>query len=101
MEKLEEILRAEEKARHVVGDARIRARELRVDTAAEIELIMTAAGREAADEGASVTGSILREADAEAARLAAGSESALADFLRSAEVHLGEALQAALDELAR
>ncbi len=99
MEKLEEILHAEERARHVVAEARVRAREMRIESASEADLIMTVAGREAAEEAATEAAAIMREADSEAARIAADSETELAEFLRNAEARIPRAVQAALDEL--
>ncbi|MFU8890408.1 MAG: hypothetical protein ACNA76_01935 [Anaerosomatales bacterium] len=101
MEKLEEILHAEERARHAVADARVRAREMRIEVAAEAEMIMTAARREAAEEAATVAAAILREADAAAARIAADSENDLAEFLRRTEVRIEAAVRAALENLGR
>jgi len=99
MEKLEEILHAEERARHVVADAKVRAREMRIESATEAELIMTAAQREAAEQAATEAAAIMREAEAEAARIAADSENELAEFLRKTEARIPRAVQAALDEL--
>jgi vacuolar-type H+-ATPase subunit H len=101
MEKLEEILHAEERARHAVADARVRAREMRIEAAAEAELIMTAAQREAAEEAATIAATIMRQADAEAARIAADSENELAEFLRATEVRIERAVRAALEDLGR
>jgi vacuolar-type H+-ATPase subunit H len=101
MEKLEQILRAEERARHVVAEASVLAREMRIDAAAQAGLIMTAAQREAAEEAASITAAIIREADAEAARIAADSENELAEFLRVTEVRIERAVRAALADLGR
>lgn len=99
MEKLEEILHAEERARHAVADARVKAREMRIEAAADAERIMIAAGREAAEEAAAITGAVLREAEAEGARVTAASEKDLAEFVRHAEDRIERALRAALDEL--
>lgn len=99
MEKLEEILHAEERARHAVADARVRAREMRIEATADAERIMIAAGREAAEEAAAVTGAIVREAESEAARVTAASEKDLARFVRDAESRMEPALGAAIDEL--
>lgn len=99
MEKLEEILHAEERARHIVADARVRAREMRIESASDAELITTAAGREAAEEAATEAAAIMRDAESEAARIAAHSENELAEFLRGAESRMPRAVQAAFDEL--
>jgi hypothetical protein len=99
MEKLEEILHGEERARHAVADARIKARELRLEAAADSERIMIAAAREAAEEAAAVTGAILREAESEGALLTAASEKDLARFVRDAESRMEPALRAAIDDL--
>ena len=99
MEKLEEILHAEDRARHAVAAAKVRAREMRIEAAADAEIIRTAALREAAEEAATVAAAIMRDADNEAARISADSEGELAEFLRGAESRKDRAARAALDEL--
>jgi len=99
MEKLEEILHAEERARHAVADARTKARDLRLEAAADAERIMVAARSEAAEEAAAVTGAILREAESEGARVTAASEKDLARFVREAESRMEPALRAVIDDL--
>lgn len=101
MEKLEEILHAEERARHAMAESKVRAREMRIEAAGYAERTMIAASREAVDDAAVITAAILREADAEEARVAAASERELAEFVRYAESRMEHALRAAIDELAR
>ncbi|MDY0087710.1 MAG: hypothetical protein RBS78_04085 [Coriobacteriia bacterium] len=101
MEKLEEILRAEEQARHALADAKTRARELRIEAASEAEVLIAQAGREGSQQAAVVTDAIMREAEAEAGRIEAASGDELAEFLQVAQSRLPDAVHAVLDELGR
>lgn len=101
MEKLEKILQAEEHARHALTDAKTRARELRVEAAAETEALIAEAGREGSQRAAIITESIMCDAEAQAARIEATSREELVEFLRGAESRVADAVRAALAELGR
>ncbi len=95
MEKLEQIMRAEESARRAASDAKDRAREIRKQAGAEAELVEAAALRNGSEQAASLRVEILREADAAAAEEERAAEAELAKVVQRAE----EDLDAAADAL--
>lgn len=99
VEKLEQILHAEEQARRALADAKVRARTLRGQAATDAEQVIAAAGREASEKAATATDAIMRDANAEATRIEAQSQEELVEFLKDAERRLPDAVRAVLGEL--
>lgn len=99
MEKLEQILRAEESARRTVGDAKHRARDIRKESVAEAELIATAAARKAKDETSARRATILSAADAEVATVERDAEAELASMVSEAEGRIADAAAAVVAKL--
>jgi len=75
MEKLEQVLKAEERARHVVADAREQAAVIVADAATEVGRIIEAAKAEAAVTAQAILESATTEAQAAGALAEATSES--------------------------
>jgi len=96
VEKLEEILKAEEAARHALSSARERAAEIRREAATDAELITGTAVRDATAEAETLASGILREAEAEAARIIAHGETSLGEVLATAESRFEMAVDAAV-----
>jgi len=94
MEKLEQIMRAEESTRRALTEAREHARSIRKEAAAEAELIVASGMREAEGEAVEVRASILREADAHAAEQEQAAETRLADVVQQAEAAFDDAVDA-------
>jgi vacuolar-type H+-ATPase subunit H len=99
VEKLDEILRAEESARHALVDARARARDMRREAAAEAELIAQAGSRKAAEDAGALRAKILTAADAEAAAAEREAEHQLGLLVRGAEQRLDAAVSAVVREI--
>ncbi len=100
VEKLEEVLRAEEAARHTLSSARERAAEVRREAAVEAELMVDTVVREATAEAETLAGAILREADVEAARIIAHGEAHIGEVLATAEMRFESAVDAAVRTVA-
>ena len=88
MEKLEQIMRAEESARRAASSAKDRAREIRKQAGAEAELAEAAVRRDGSEQAALLRAEILREADAVAV-----------EKERAAEVQLDKTVQRAEEDL--
>ncbi len=99
MQKLEEVLHAEEAARHTVNAARDRAAAILADADIEAKHIADAARSEAAATAKSLN----ERAQAHAAEQVAAIESAAAveleSTMRTARSRMSQAVQVALDEL--
>ncbi len=99
MEKLEEIFRAEENARHVAGEARDRAREIRAEGQAESELLLRASIRDASAQADTARAAVLREAEGAAASIERDAEAELAHLVARAETRIPSAVERALRDL--
>ncbi|MDH4139399.1 MAG: hypothetical protein OEV43_02385 [Coriobacteriia bacterium] len=99
MEKLEEILRAEENARRELSDARARARDVRKEAAAEADLILQSGARKAADAAAALRSKILLEADSQAAAIERDAEHELGRLVGVAERQLDTAVDDVVREV--
>ena len=99
MEKLDEILQAEESARRTVSDARERARDIRKEAMTEAELIKSSAARESADKSITLRKKILKDADAQAAVIERDAEAELGELLDVARGRFDEAAGLVVDEL--
>ena len=99
MEKLDEILRAEEAARHAVSDARERVRDIRKKALSEAELIKSSAVRETAEKAADLQKEILHEADSQAVGIEHDAETALGKMVYSAKERCDSAVALVVDEL--
>lgn len=94
MERLEEILHAEERARRTLSEARERASEIRREAVTEAERILGVSAREAQAEAETLEASVLNEADGEAARIAGHGETLLGEALARAESRFDDAVSA-------
>jgi vacuolar-type H+-ATPase subunit H len=99
MEKLEEILRAEEDARHLLHEAQDHAAEIERQAYADVERINTEAKASARRELAAVRKKVLASADEEAARIASHAERELGDVVRAADSRVDEAIEAVVSEI--
>jgi vacuolar-type H+-ATPase subunit H len=100
MQKLEEILHAEETSRRAVDDARTRARELLKEARSEAALIAVEADRELTKQATALRGAALRDAGAEAAVIEHEAEAELDRVVRHAESRYAAAVDAVTDVLA-
>lgn len=99
MEKLDEILRAEEDARHALADAHSRAVVTREQARTAAAAALEQAKRESEARAAEIRESALGEARADADAIASASETELEDTIRAARDRKPAAVQAALEEL--
>jgi len=99
MEKLDEILRAEENARHTLADAHARAVLTGEQARAEAALALEQAKRESEARAAEIRDAALGEARADADAIASASATELEDTIRAARDRKPAAVQAALEEL--
>ena len=99
MEKLEQILHAEESARRILADAKARSRDIRKESLAEAELVVASAARSAIDEAAAKRAQVLRDAEAEAAGVERDAESELAGVVARAEGRIADAAAAVVAKL--
>jgi len=99
MQKLEEILRAEEKARHLVVSAREKADALVRDAEATAKKIVDDARAEASDQARSLRERLLSEAEAQARAITQDSAASTEDVLDAARQRMKVAVAAALERL--
>ncbi len=101
MQKLEEILHAEDSARYRLADAREQAQQIAREATAEAELIREESKREAAAEAALARELIVSEAGAKAESIRADAEQQLRSMLQAAEARTTRATEAVARELTR
>lgn len=99
MEKLQEILRAEEEALRVVRDAQERAAEIERRAVDDAVRIHAEAMTSARQDLAALRVKILRDADDEAARVTERSEREFSWLARSAEARVDEAIAIVVAEI--
>ena len=99
MQKLEEVLRAEEAARHTVNDARDRAAAILAQAELEARQIADTARDETARESRELSDSAQAEAAQRVAAIEAEAQSLLDSTTRTARDRIPQAVQVALDEL--
>ena len=99
MEKLDEILRAEENARHTLTDARARAVDTRENARVEAAAMLEQAKRESEARAVGIRESALGEAGTDADAIASASAAKLDDTIRAARDRKPGAVKAALEEL--
>ncbi len=99
MEKLEEILRAEEDARRALREAHDHVAEIGRQAALDVERIHAEAKTTARHEVSALRSSILRVADEEASSIASQAEHALGELVRSAEFRVGTATATVVAEI--
>jgi vacuolar-type H+-ATPase subunit H len=99
MQKLEEVLRAEEAARHAVSDAHERGVALVREAEASAKQAVVDARESAARDAARIRDDLMGRAAQQAAALESASQSALEETGRVAQARIPRAASAALDEL--
>lgn len=99
MQKLEEVLHAEEAARHTVNDARDRAAAILAQADIETKKITDTARDEASRESRALSQAAQAEAASQVAAIESEAATRLESTTRSARERIPQAVQAALDEL--
>ena len=99
MQKLEEILHAEDSARHRVAEARDEAERIVRESAAEADLVRASAKRQAAEQAQAEREVVLSGARADAERIRTDAEAQLKTILSTAEDCVQAAVRAVAQEL--
>lgn len=99
MQKLEEILHAEDLARHAVAEAREQAQTILRDAAAEADLVTTSAKRKAAEKARKLHEKTLAAAEKDARAIESEAEAERSALVSRAEQRLPQAIDALVREL--
>ena len=101
MQKLEEILHAEDSAHTRLIEAREQAAKIASEAVAEAQLVRVSAKREAAEAAAMQREAVLAQAHKQSAQISADAEDRLRTLMESAESRVSHAAQVVARELAR
>jgi len=101
MQKLEEIMHAEDSARHRLVDAREQAQQIAKEAVAEAQLVRASVKREAAEAALAAREATVAEAEREADAIRAEADVQLGSLLVAAESRVPRAIEAVSRELMR